>query len=219
MPHRKTTVAETARAGSIRTMRDHPSLTDPATDRPRHLGTAELEASLGHLRASPRDGGTLTLVVRRPGPGEREALAEGRLDREVGLVGDTWRERGSKRTADGSAHPEMQLNVMNARAAALVADGPERMSLAGDQLYVDLDLSETNLPAGTRLRIGDAVIEVTAQPHTGCAKFVGWFGAEAMRFVNGRTGRAMRLRGLNARVVVEGTVRPGDTVLVTRPGA
>jgi MOSC domain-containing protein YiiM len=111
----------------------------------------------------------------------------------------------------------MQLNVMNARAAALVADGPERMALAGDQLYVDLDLSPTNLPPGTRLSIGSAVIEVTAEPHTGCAKFVDRFGAEAMRFVNGRTGRAMRLRGLNARVVVAGAVRPGDAVLVTRP--
>ena len=189
----------------------------PPPPAPRHLATAELEASLEHLRASPRGEGTLALVVRRPGPGEREVLAEGRLDREVGLVGDTWRERGSRRTADGSAHPDMQLNVMNARAAELVADGPERMALAGDQLYVDLDLSEASLPAGTLLRIGDAVIEVTTQPHTGCAKFVDRFGAEAMRFVNGRTGRAMRLRGLNARVVRAGTVRPGDTVRVTRP--
>lgn len=199
------------------------SLTDPTTSpvtrRARHLGTAELEAALDHLRASPRDDGTLTLLVRRPGPGEREVMSAGELDLEVGLVGDTWRERGSKRTADGSAHPEMQLNVMNARAAALVADGPERMALAGDQLFVDLDLSVTNLPPGSRLAIGTAVIEVTAEPHTGCAKFVGWFGAEAMRFVNGRTGRAMRLRGLNARVVEPGTVRPGDVVRVSRPAS
>ncbi len=193
--------------------------TAPATAPVRHLGTAELEAALDHLAASPSHEGTLTLVVRRPGPGEREVLNEGELDREVGLVGDTWLERGSKRTPDGSAHPEMQLNVMNARAAALVADGPERMAVAGDQLYVDLDLSATNLPPGSRLAIGTAVIEVTEVPHTGCAKFVGWFGAEAMRFVNGRTGRAMRLRGLNARVVEAGTVRTGDAVRVSRPAS
>lgn len=197
-------------------------VTNPAANPARHLGTAELEAALDHLRASPSQEGTLTLLVRRPGPGEREVLGEGELDREVGLVGDTWLERGSKRTPDGSAHPGMQLNVMNARAAALVADGPERMPLAGDQLYVDLDLSAENLPPGSRLAIGGvggAVIEVTEVPHTGCAKFVGWFGAEAMRFVNGRTGKAMRLRGLNARVVEPGTVRPGDAVRVTRPGS
>ncbi len=189
-----------------------------ALTRPRHLGAEELAASLEHLRASPTDDGTLELVVRRGGVGERELLAEGVLDVTVGLVGDTWLERGSKRTPDGSAHPDMQLNVMNARVAEIVADGRERMAMAGDQLYLDLDLSEANLPAGTRLAIGDAVIEVTELPHTGCAKFVDRFGAEAMRFVNGRTGRPLRLRGLNARVVQGGTVRPGDTVDVSRPG-
>jgi hypothetical protein len=196
------------------------SLDDPtlAPPRPRHLGAEELRASLDHLRASPTDEGTLTLLVRRGGVGEREVLDEGVLDLTVGLVGDTWLERGSKRTADGSAHPDMQLNVMNTRVAELVANGAERMALAGDQLYLDLDLSERNLPAGTRLAMGDAVIEVTALPHTGCPKFVDRFGADAMRFVNGRTGRPLRLRGLNARVVQGGTVRPGDTVHVRRPG-
>lgn len=191
-----------------------------APARPRHLGAAELRASLDHLRASPTDDGTLTLVVRRGGVGERELLTEGVLDVGVGLVGDTWLERGSKRTPDGSAHPDMQLNVMNTRVAELVADGQERMAMAGDQLYLDLDLSQDNLPPGTRLAIGGvggAVIEVTALPHTGCAKFVDRFGAEAMRFVNGPAGRPLRLRGLNARVVQGGTVRPGDTVGVSRP--
>jgi hypothetical protein len=196
------------------------SLDDPtlAPARPRHLGTAELEAALPHLRRSPTDDGTLTLVVRRPGPAQREVLEVGELDLEVGLVGDTWLEQGSRRTPDGSAHPEMQLNVMNARVAELVADGPDRVPLAGDQLYVDLDLSPENLPTGTHLAIGSAVIVVTAEPHAGCAKFVARFGAEAMRFVNGRRGRSMRLRGVNARVVRPGTVRPGDIVRVRRPG-
>ncbi|QIK65412.1 MOSC domain-containing protein [Nocardioides sp. HDW12B] len=199
-------------------MSPHDPVLAPA--RPRHLGAEELTAALDHLRGSPTDDGTLALVVRRGGVGEREVLTEGVLDLEVGLVGDTWLERGSKRTPDGSAHPDMQLNVMSVRVAELVADGRERMALAGDQLYLDLDLSEENLPAGTRLAIGGAggaVIEVTALPHTGCPKFVDRFGAEAMRFVNGSTGRPLRLRGLNARVVQAGTVRPGDTVRVSRP--
>ena len=187
-----------------------------------HRSPEELQAFLPQLLAAPRDVGTLELVVRRPGPGEREVLDEGELDLAVGLVGDTWVERGSSRTPDGGPHPEMQLNVMSARMVAFLAVDPARRALAGDQLFLDLDLSHDNLPAGSRLTIGDptvrgAVIEVTEVPHTGCAKFVERFGAEAMRFVNGRVGRPMRLRGLNARVVVPGRVGPGDPVRVARP--
>ena len=187
-----------------------------------HRTPEELQAFLPQLLAAPRDVGTLELVVRRPAPGEREVLDEGELDLAEGLVGDTWAQRGSSRTPDGGPHPEMQLNVMSARMVAFLAGDPRRRALAGDQLYLDLDLSQENLPAGTRLTIGapterGAVIEVTEPPHTGCAKFVERFGAEAMRFVNGEVGRPMRLRGLNARVVVAGRVRPGDLVHVTRP--
>ena len=182
-----------------------------------HLTTAALEAGLEHVRRSPTDHGRLDLVVRRPGVGEREELTEGRLDLAEGLVGDTWCIRPSRASHDGGPHPEMQLNVMNSRMAALVAIDPARRSLAGDQLYVDLDLSEQNLPPGTRLAIGTAVIEVTARPHTGCDKFVARFGADAMRFVNSPTGRSLRLRGLNARVVQPGTVRPGDVVRKAPP--
>ncbi len=138
----------------------------------RHLTAAELEAGLEEIRRSPKDGGLLRLIVRRPATDEREVLEEGVLDLSRGLVGDNWKARGSSATADGSAHPEMQLNVMNARAIALIAQARERWQLAGDQLYVDLDLSGENLPAGTRLALGSAVIEVTAEPHTGCKKFV-----------------------------------------------
>jgi hypothetical protein len=177
-----------------------------------HRTTDELIAFEPELRSAPRDQGTLELVVRRPAVGAREVLDEGRLSPAEGLVGDTWKLRGSSRTPDRSAHPDMQLNVMSARMVAFLAGDPDRRALAGDQLYLDLNLSHENLPAGTRLAIGDAVIEVTEQPHTGCAKFIDRFGVEAMRFVNGRIGRELRLRGLNAKVVVEGTVRPGDTV-------
>jgi hypothetical protein len=176
----------------------------------RHLTTVELEAGLDEIRRSPKDAGTLELIVRRPSAGEREVLEEGALDTSEGLVGDNWRERGSSRTADGSAHPEMQLNVMNARAISLLARDRERWPLAGDQLYLDLDLSGENLPAGARLALGGAIIEVTAPPHTGCKKFVARFGLEAMTFVNSVVGRELNLRGINARVVRPGVIRVGD---------
>ena len=177
-----------------------------------HLSTADLEAALEDLRAAPADGGRVELVVRRPRPGDREILDVGTLDLAEGLVGDGWSTRGSRQSPDGAAHPDMQLNVINARVSSLVAVDPDRRALAGDQLHVDLDLSEDNLPPGTRLALGTAVIEVTAQPHTGCAKFVERFGRDAMRFVNSPSGRRLRLRGLNAKVVVPGTVRPGDEI-------
>lgn len=177
---------------------------------PKHLTITELEAGLDEIRRSPKDEGLLEMIVRRPQPGEREVLAEGELHPADGLVGDNWRVRGSSRTEDGSAHPEMQLNVMNSRVIALLAQGKDYWPLAGDQLYLDMDLSEENLPAGTRLSLGTAVIEVTAQPHTGCKKFVARFGPEAMRFVNTGVGRELRLRGINAKVVRGGVIRVGQ---------
>ena len=177
-----------------------------------HLTTLELEAGLDVVRAAPADSGRVELIVRRPAVDERETIAEGQLDADVGLVGDTWRERPSSSTPDKSAHPEKQLTVMNARFASLVAQTDDRRPLAGDQLYVDLDISRSNLPAGTRLAIGSAVIEVTEPPHTGCAKFSQRFGLDAFRFVNSPLGLELRLRGLNAKVVTPGTVRVGDEV-------
>lgn len=176
----------------------------------KQLVMEDLEAGLDEILRSPKDAGLLHLIVRRPRVDEREVLAEGELHPSEGLVGDCWKGRGSSRTPDGSAHPEMQLNIMNARVIALIAQGRERWPLAGDQLYLDLDLSAANLPAGARLALGQAVIEVTAQPHTGCKKFVARFGLEAMQFVNSKVGRELNLRGINARVVQPGVIRVGD---------
>lgn len=177
-----------------------------------HATTTALESGLDHIRGAPTDTGRVELIVRRPAVDEREVLAVGLLDAVEGLVGDTWGSRPSVRTPDRTPHPDMQLNLMNARVAQLVAGSTDRWALAGDQLYLDLDLSEANLPAGTLLSLGSAVIEVTDQPHRGCPKFAARFGHDALAFVNSPVGRELRLRGANAKVVVAGTVRAGDEV-------
>jgi hypothetical protein len=175
-----------------------------------HLTTAQLEVALAALSAAPKDAGRLDMIVRRPAVGEREVLDEGVLDLAEGLVGDTWRARPSSRMPDRSPHPDMQINIMASRVIDLLAGHRDRWALAGDQLFLDMDLSAANLPPGTRLAIAEAVLEVTPQPHTGCGKFVERFGADAMKFVNSPTGRTLNLRGINARVVRPGTVRVGD---------
>ena len=177
-----------------------------------HLTREQLEAGLDEIRRAPADCGILRLIVRRPAVDVREILDAAELNLAEGVAGDTWRARTSKRTADGSPHPDMQLNVMNARVIALIARTEDRWALAGDQLFVDFDLSEANVPAGTRLGIGTSVIEVTSQPHTGCSKFVERFGRDAMEFVNSEIGKVLHLRGINARVAVPGVIRQGDAV-------
>ena len=170
----------------------------------------ELNAGLAHIERSPNNHGVLRLIVRRPRAGAREVLDEARLDPAVGLVGDTWHMRRGWRRTRPSPDPDAQITIMNARAIALVAQSEDRWPLAGDQLYLDLNLSEENLPAGTRLAIGSAVVEVTSEPHTGCRKFAARFGADATRFVNSKEGRRLHLRGINARVVQPGTIRVGE---------
>lgn len=176
----------------------------------KYLTTAELEAGLDGIRRSPKDGGVLNLIVRRPEVDEREILEEGELHPHEGLAGDSWKTRSSRHTPDGSAHPDMQLNIMNSRVIALVAGDKVRWQLAGDQLFIDLDLSADNLPAGSRLALGSAVIEVSPQPHLGCKKFVSRFGLDAMKFVNSPVGRELHLRGINAKVIQAGLIRVGD---------
>jgi hypothetical protein len=170
----------------------------------------ELEEGLDHIQQSPKDEGVLQLIVRRPASMEREILNEGKLDLVEGLAGDNWGTRGSSRTSNGSSHPDMQLTVMNTRVIDLVSQDKGRWQLAGDQLFIDMDLSEENLPAGTWLAIGSAVVEITPEPHTGCKKFVERFGADALKFVSTAQGKQLRLRGANAKVVQPGAIRVGD---------
>lgn len=176
----------------------------------RHLTQAEVDAGIGHVRAAPRDAGVVELIVRRPAVDQREVVVEAELDLEQGLVGDNWASRG--RSGGRPANTDAQITVMGARAIDLVAGSRDRWPLAGDQLFVDLDLSRGNLPPGTRLAIGTAVIEVTGVPHTGCKKFAARFGLEALKAFDTDEGLALNLRGLNTRVVEPGTVRVGDTV-------
>jgi len=169
------------------------------------LGIDELQEGLTHILGSPREGGRLEMVVRRPTEDEREVVDEARIERGRGVVGDRW-------ISESKPSPEAEVTLMNARCVALLAGDVDRWPLAGDQLYVDLDLGVENLPPGSRLHVGDVLLEVSAKPHTGCAKFSARFGAEALRFVNSAEGRAARLRGMNARVVRGGIVRVGDIV-------
>jgi len=178
-----------------------------------YVDASALEAGLETILAAPKTEGVVDLVVRRPQTDAREVLDEGFLDPVEGLRGDRWLSDASRAAADGVPDPATQVTVMSSRVIDLLAGDRERWPLAGDQLYVDLDLTLENVPPGTRLRVGDAVIEVSAEPHTGCSKFTARFGSAAIRFVNSPSGRAMRLRGLNARVVEAGVVRPGDAIV------
>ena len=179
----------------------------PAETTPR-----DLDQHLDFVRSSPRDAAPLELIVRRPGGGERETLEEAVLDEAAGLAGDTWLARGSRSTPDRSANPAAQLTLMSTRVLAAIEPDRSRWPLAGDQLYLDLDLSAENLPAGSRLTIGSAVLEVTDLPHTGCAQFSARFGADALRWISTPAGRAMRMRGMYVRVLTGGPVRVGDVV-------
>ena len=178
---------------------------------PATTSTSELEAGLGHVRAAPSDEGILELIVRRPAVDEREVVEQAELDVDDGLVGDNWRARG-RSGGRRPPNPDAQITVVSSRAIALAAGERDRWPLAGDQLYVDLDISAENLPPGTRLAIGTAVIEVTAEPHTGCKKFAARFGLETLEHFNSPEGRALNLRGINTRVVESGAVRVGDVV-------
>ena len=172
----------------------------------------DFSADLEVVRASPRETGTVQVLVRRPDRDRRVVVQEAELDELEGLVGDNWRARGSSSTPDGAANPESQLMLMSTRVLAAIEPDRDRWALAGDQLLVDFDLSITNLPAGTRIIVGDAELEISVKPHTGCAKFSARFGSDALRWINSPEGREERLRGVGARVIRGGTVRVGAEI-------
>jgi hypothetical protein len=178
----------------------------------RHVTLDELEGGMARIQGSPRDEGVVEMIVRRPAEGVREVLEVGELDPVAGLVGDGWRARGSSRTPDGSAHLDMQIAIMSVRVIDLIAGDRSRWALAGDQLFLDLDLGRENLPPGTRLALGTAVVEITAKPHNGCKKFTERFGIDAVAFLSDRRYRHLELRGIYAKVVHRGRVRLHDTV-------
>lgn len=182
-----------------------------------HPTREQLDAGLEDIRRSPSDAGPLLMIVRRPGVDEREVVDEAELNTNVGLVGDNWQARGSPKTPDGKANPEAQITLMNSRALTLMAGSEERWPLAGDQLVIDLNMSVENMPPGARLAIGSAIVEITAKPHTGCEKFSDRFGLDSLQFVSSPTGRDLRLRGVNCRVVQAGTIRVGDLATKVLP--
>jgi hypothetical protein len=177
-----------------------------------HLTMAEIEAAVAEAGPSPADNGSLEMIVIRPEDEQRQVLDQAQLDPEEGLIGDNWRARGSRRTDDGGAHPDMQITLMNSRIIGTLAGDRDRWPLAGDQLFVDIDVSSENLPVGQRFTVGEALLEITAIPHTGCAKFTERYGSAAIRYVNSPEGRAARRRGVYAKVIRAGSIRTGDKV-------
>lgn len=178
----------------------------------KHFEMPEIEAGLAALGPSPKNQGTVEMIVCRPEREQRQVLTQAELDLVEGMVGDNWKVRGSKSTEDGSADPEAQITLMNSRVIEALTQDRERWALAGDQLFVDFDLSDENLPVGQRIAIGTAILEVSATPHTGCAKFTERFGSNAIRFVNSSEGRANRRRGVNMRIVQAGVIAAGDVI-------
>lgn len=177
------------------------------------LSKEQLDAGLDYIRDSPSAAGTVEMVVSRPESDERNVLDAGTFVVGEGLAGDNYLARGSSKTADGAADPDAQVTIMNSRAIDWITSGTKDMwKMAGDQLLVDFDISEQNLSAGTQLQIGGTVLEVSAKPHTGCNKFAARFGQPAALWVNSPVGKKLKLRGINATVISQGIVRPGDSV-------
>ncbi len=172
----------------------------------------ELMGAWADIDPSPTESGTVEMIVRRPETESREHIQEGELSTVDGLVGDNWLARGSSSTPDGSAHPEAQITLMSTRIIDIIAQDKDNWDLAGDQFFVDFDLSMDNLPTGSKIQVGSAILEISEKPHTGCAKFAKRYGASARKFVMTDEGKQARLRGVNARVIQAGTVKVNDII-------
>lgn len=178
----------------------------------QHLTTEQISEGLSYVLESPDDGGTLEAIVIRPAVDERVTLREADVSPDGGVHGDRWKHQCHLHLPDGRSHPDVQVTLMNARMIDLIAQDTSRWALAGDNMFVDLDLSDANLPVGSRLAIGSAILEISPVPHNGCKKFAQRFGKDAVRFVNTTQGKTNHLRGRYARIVQAGTVRVGDTI-------
>jgi hypothetical protein len=179
----------------------------------QHATSIELEQGLADVLASPTDAGRLTAIFVRPAPNERRTLDSATLTSEGGINGDRWVKDSYYRLKDGTSDPRCQVSMMNDRFLRQIAGDETEMCLAGDNLIVDLDLSESNLPAGNQVAIGpEVILEISDHKHTGCSKFARRYGANAKTFANNKQGTALHLRGRYARIVRGGTIRVGDAV-------
>jgi MOSC domain-containing protein YiiM len=179
----------------------------------KYLSTAELESGLAEVIDSPPDNGRLEKIFIRPAVNERRSLDSAALTVDGGIEGDRWSTEASHRTSDGRPDPQNQITLMNARILRQISGDADAMCLAGDNLIVDLDLSEANLPAGSRLAVGrEVVVQINALPHTGCGKFTRRYGAEARTFVNSERGTELQLRGRHGSVIQGGTITVGDSL-------
>lgn len=177
-----------------------------------HFTLEHLQTQLKKIQASPKDSGSVLLIVRRPVTEEREIITQGRLIPSAGLEGDNWRERGSSSMPDGSANPEAEVTLMNTRVIQALTEDETRWALAGDQFFVDFELSEENIPAGSRLMLGSAILEVSSLPHNGCKKFSARFGVDALKFISMAENKPLRMRGINAKIIQAGEVKQGDLI-------
>jgi len=173
---------------------------------------SELELGIDEIKSSPKDSGVLEMIVRRPETETREIINSVEINLENGLAGDNWKARGSTHTSDHSADPETQITLMNTRVIQLLSGDKENWGWAGDQLFVDMDLSMDNLPPHSQIQIGSVILEISAKPHTGCKKFSGRYGIEALEFISTPLGKSLRMRGVNAKVIQSGDIQVGDVI-------
>ncbi|MEM6942438.1 MAG: MOSC domain-containing protein [Pseudomonadota bacterium] len=177
-----------------------------------HRTRAELEAALPLILAAPKDGGRLDMIVSRPAPGERTLPQRARLTAEGGVEGDHWAKGCWLSLDDGTPHPDVQICLMMSRMIRAIAGEEAHWPPAGDNLFIDMDLTPANTPPGTRLALGSVEMVVTPEPHNGCEAFIERFGREACVFVNTGPGKTHRLRGIYCRVTKDGDISVGDSL-------
>ncbi len=173
----------------------------------------DLQLGLDKIISSPKQIGTVKMIVSRPKIGIRKIQEMAELDKDLGLIGDNWHDRDSSNMQDKSADIETQLTIMNSCVIALITQNCDQWPLAGDQLYIEMDISKNNLPPGSLLKLGNALLKISKKPHTGCKKFSERFGLDALKFVSSRQGRELSLRGINTSIIKSGMVQTGDKVM------